>query len=53
MSVDGDCSWIIIETKKDDSFDEVFYHQDLKRRDELYKPFNNPVNFLKRFIETI
>lgn len=53
VSVDGDCSWIIIETKKDDTFDEVFYHQDLKRRDELYKPFNNPVDFLKRFIETI
>lgn len=53
VSVEGDCSWIIIETKKDDTFDEIFYHQDLQKRDELYKPFENPISFLKNFVDSI
>ena len=50
VSVEGDCSWIIIETKKDDTFSEIFYHQNLQKRGELYQPFDNPISFLKDFV---
>lgn len=54
VSVKGDqCSWIIIETKKDETFDEVFYHQNLTQNKNLYQPFNNPISFLSSFANNI
>lgn len=53
-SVSGDnSSWIIIETKKDESFDQISYHQDLKIRSDLYKVFDNPINYLNNWINSI
>lgn len=53
VSVEDDCSWLIIETKKDDTFEEIFYHQNLQERNELYKKFDNPIDYLKGFISKI
>jgi hypothetical protein len=50
---DAPCSWLIIETKEDETFSEVFYHQNLIRRDDLYKPFNNPIEFLIEFVNKL
>ena len=54
VSVKGDdCSWIIIETKRDETFDEIFYHQNLTKNTNLYKPFEDPIGFLTRFVNNI
>lgn len=50
-SVQGKCSWIIIETKKDETFSEILYHQDLKPRPELYTKINDPIGFINQFLK--
>jgi hypothetical protein len=52
-SVQDECSWIIIETKKDETFSEIFYHQNLQKRDDLYKPFDSPIEYLQNYINSI
>lgn len=52
-SIDGDCSWLIIETKPDENFSEIFYHQNLKKRKDLYKKFENPIEFLNKFVSKL
>lgn len=53
ISVEGECSWLIIETKQDESFSEIFYHQNLQKRNDLYVPFENPILFLENFINNL
>ncbi len=47
------CSWMIIETEKDSFFEngQYAYHQDLKDRPELYKPFTNPIEYLNEYFK--
>lgn len=52
-SVEGDCSWIIIETKPDDNFNEIFYHQNLQKRNYLYQKFDDPISYLYDFVDKI
>ena len=46
-------AWLIMETNQDMSFNEVFYHHDLKPRFDLYQKKNNPIQFIEDFFNNI
>jgi hypothetical protein len=47
---DKDTAWLIMETNQDMSFNEIFYHHDLKPRPDLYQKKNNPIEFIEDFL---
>lgn len=52
VSVEGDrCSWLIIETTLNKDFNQICYHKNLKNKEGLYVPFNNPVDYLMDYFE--
>ena len=52
VTTEGETSWLIIETFKDDKFEQIAYHQNLLERPELYQEFKNedPIDFINLFI---
>lgn len=51
VSVKGKkCSWVIIETGVDANFEQVAYHQNLIERPDLYKPFPDPIAYIKKYL---
>jgi DNA topoisomerase-2 len=42
-----------LETNQYMSFNEVFYHHDLKPRFDLYQKKNNPIQFIEDFFKNI
>lgn len=48
----GKCAWVIIEGKEDPEFNQVAYHQNLQKRDDLYKKFDDPENYLINYFKT-
>lgn len=50
-SLIGDrCSWLVIETIEDKDFKPFAYHQNLVKRNELYKPIKNPYEYLNSYL---
>lgn len=47
------CSWLVFETFEDKIFNQVAYHQNLKEDRQLYKQFNNPINYLNQYLDTL
>ena len=47
------CSWLIFEANEDKNFKQVAYHQDLKKQDNLYLKFTNPIHYLNDFFNTL
>ena len=53
VSLSGEkCSWIIIELDKDENFEQVSYHQNLVNNPELYKRFDDPINYLNQYFKS-
>lgn len=43
------CSWLITETFENKHFKQVSYHQNLTKRNDLYKPMNNSKEYINSY----